>query len=209
MRKLRNTFFKGLAAVLPLALTIYLVYWLGTATESFLGRGLQAVLPDHWYRPGYGLLVGFIVVLVAGMAVNAYIVRSSIRLGETLLARIPLVKTIFGALKDLTRFFPADGQRRDLQRVVIWRVGQARAIGFVTAEQVHPRLFGSSHPALLAVYFPLSYQIGGFTLFLPAAELEQSDLNVEEALRLVLIGGITSERAGEKAGDQPAAHSRG
>jgi uncharacterized membrane protein len=195
MRKLWNTFFKGLAAVLPVALTLYLVYWLGTTAESFLGRGLQAILPAHWYRPGFGLLVGFIVVLAVGMAVNAYVVRRSIRLGETLLARIPLVKTIFGALKDLTRFLPADGQRRDLQRVVIWRVGHARVIGFVTAEQVHPRLFGGEHPALLAVYFPLSYQIGGHTLFLPASELEPSDLKVEEALRLVLIGGITSERA--------------
>jgi uncharacterized membrane protein len=194
MRRLWNTFIKGLAAVLPVTLTIYLVYWLGTTAESFLGDGLRLILPEHLYRPGMGLIVGFIVVLIAGTLVNAYVVRRAIRLGEKLLARVPLVKTIFGALKDLTRFLPANGERRDLQRVVLWKVGRARLVGFVTSEQVHPRLCGDCAGELVAVYFPLSYQIGGHTLFIPRDDLQTSDLKVEEALRLVLIGGITSEK---------------
>ena len=193
MWRLWNTFFKGLAAVLPVAVTLYVVYWLGTTAENFLGNGLRLVLPEHMYRPGMGLVVGFLVVLGAGMLVNAYIVRRAIRLGEKLLARIPLVKTIFGALKDLARFLPASGERRDLQRVVRWKFGTARLVGFVTSEQVHPRLGGADASDLVAVYFPLSYTIGGYTLFLPRDELEHSDLAVEEALRMVLIGGITSD----------------
>jgi uncharacterized membrane protein len=193
MRRLWNTFLKGLAAVLPVALTIYLVYWLGTTAEEFLGTGLQLVLPEHRYRPGMGLVVGFLVVLGVGLLVNAYVVRRAIRFGETLIARIPLVKTIFGALKDLTRFLPANGQRRDLQRVVLWKIGRARLVGFVTSEHVHPKLCGECAGQLVAVYFPLSYQLGGHTLFLPPDELETSELTVEEALRMVLIGGITSD----------------
>jgi uncharacterized membrane protein len=193
MRRLWNTFFKGLAAVLPVAMTLYLVYWLGTTAENFLGDGLRLILPDHMYRPGMGLVVGFLVVLGAGTLVNAYIVRRAIRLGEKLLARIPLVKTIFGALKDLARFLPASGERRDLQRVVLWKIGRGRLVGFVTSEVVHPRLGGAAASEMVAVYFPLSYQIGGHTLFLPRDELEHSDLAVEEALRMVLIGGITSD----------------
>jgi uncharacterized membrane protein len=193
MRRLWNTFLKGLAAVLPVTLTLYLVYWLGTTAEDFLGSGLRLVLPASMYRPGMGLIVGFLVVLFVGSLVNAYVVRRFIRLGEKLLARIPLVKTIFGALKDLTRFLPASGERRDLQRVVLWKIGRARLVGFVTAEHVHPRLCGECAGKLVAVYFPLSYQLGGHTLFLPPEELEPSELTVEEALRMVLIGGITSD----------------
>jgi uncharacterized membrane protein len=198
MRRLWNTFFKGLAAVLPVALTLYLVYWLGTTAENFLGDGLRLVLPDQMYRPGMGLVVGFLVVLGVGLLVNAYIVRRAIRWGEKLLTHIPLVKTIFGALKDLARFLPASGERRDLQRVVLWKIGRARMVGFVTSEQVHPRLCGECANELVAVYFPLSYQIGGHTLFLPRGELEPSDLAVEEALRMVLIGGITSDLSNAK-----------
>jgi uncharacterized membrane protein len=192
--RLWNTFLKGLAAVLPVTMTLYLVYWLGTTAEAFLGDGLRHILPADTYRPGMGLIVGFVVVLVVGTLVNAYVVRRAMRLGEKLLAHIPLVKTIFGALKDLTRFLPTSGERRDLQRVVLWKIGGARLVGFVTSEHVHPRLCGESASELVAVYFPLSYQLGGHTLFIRRDELQTSDLKVEEALRLVLIGGITSEK---------------
>src|SRR5689334_5713063 len=114
MGRIRSTFIKGLAAVLPVTLTLYLVYWLGVTAEDFLGRGLKIILPEGTYRPGMGLIVGFLVVLFIGSLINAYLVNRFIRLGEKLLARIPLVKTIFGALKDLTRFLPDSGERRDL-----------------------------------------------------------------------------------------------
>ena len=192
MRKLWNTFLKGLAAVLPVALTVYLVYWLGTTAEAFLGRGLQLILPSTWYRPGMGLVVGFLVVLAAGLLVNAYVVRRAIRFGEKLLARIPLVKTIFGALKDFTRFLPASGERRDLQRVVLYKWNDAQLIGFVTAEQVHPKLSDPNSSDMIAVYFPMSYQIGGYTLYLPRSSLHPVDLSVEEGMRLVLLGGVNS-----------------
>ena len=203
MRKLWHTFLKGLAAMLPISLTIYLVYWLGSSAEAFLGDGLRLIMPTHWYRPGMGIAVGFVVVVVAGSAVNAYIVRSAMHWGESLLTRIPVVKSIFGALKDFTRFLPASGERRDLQRVVLWRIGNVRLVGFVTSEQVHPKLCKDASQ-LVAVYFPLSYQLGGYTLFLAQSELETSDLSVEQALRMVLIGGITSDRPDrDQASAQP------
>jgi len=135
-------------------------------------------------------------VLLVGVLVNAYVVRSLLRQGEALLARIPIVKTIFGALKDITAFLPAGGKARDLKRVVVWRMGSARLIGFVTEEQTHPRLFGTDAPELVAVYFPMSYQIGGYTLYLHKEDLYETDLSVEEAMRLVLIGGVSSQANG-------------
>lgn len=193
MRRLWNTFLKGLVAVLPVTLTVYLVFWLGRTAESILGGPLQALLPARHYWPGLGLLAGFVLVLAVGAAVNAYVVRYLFRLGESLLERIPIVKTIFGAFKDITRFLPAGGKARDLKRVVLWRLGTAQLIGFVTEEQVSTRLFGARAGSLVAVYFPMSYQIGGYTLYLPVEELSETDLSVEEAMRMVLIGGITSQ----------------
>jgi uncharacterized membrane protein len=192
MRRLWNTFLKGLVAVLPVALTLYLVYWLGSTAEAILGGPLRALLPADRYWPGLGLIVGFLLVLLAGVMVNAYVVRRFLRLGESLLARIPIVKTIFGALKDVTRFLPANGKSRDLKRVVVWSLGSAQLMGFVTEEQVSPRLFGTAAVDLVAVYFPMSYQIGGYTLYLHKDELRETDLSVEEAMRLALIGGVSA-----------------
>ena len=195
MRRLWNTFLKGLAAVLPVVLTLYLVWWLGTKAEDILGGWLRAVLPARFYWPGLGLLVSFLLVLLAGLIVDAYIVRRMFRFGEALLARIPIVKSIFGALKDLARFLPAGDKRRDLKRVVLWRFGNAHLIGFVTEEHVNPKMFDAPAGDIVAVYFPMSYQIGGYTLYLPKHELEETRLGVEEAMRLVLIGGVTASAA--------------
>jgi uncharacterized membrane protein len=192
MRRLWNTFLKGLAAVLPLVLTLYLVGWLGTKAEDILGGWLRALLPARLYWPGMGLLVSFLLVLLAGFIVDAYIVRRMFRFGEDLLARIPIVKSIFGAMKDLARFLPAGNKRRDLKRVVLWRFGSAQLIGFVTEENINPRVFATPSADIVAVYFPMSYQIGGYTLYLPKHELEETRLTVEEAMRLVLIGGVSA-----------------
>ncbi|HEY5754231.1 MAG TPA: DUF502 domain-containing protein [Steroidobacter sp.] len=195
MRRLWNTFLKGLAAVLPLALTVYVVFWLASAAESVLGGPLRALLPADRYWPGLGLLAAFVLILIVGLIVDAYIVRRLFRYGESILARIPIVKTIFGAFKDFSRFLPAGGKARDLKRVVLWRFGAAQLIGFVTEEQLNPKLFGENSEDLVAVYFPMSYQIGGYTLYLHKDELRETELTVEEGMRLVLIGGVTSQQA--------------
>ena len=195
MRRLRNTFLKGLAALLPVALTTFFVYWLAKTAESIASGPLRAVLPSDRYWPGLGLIVACLLVFLVGLLVDAYVVQRFFRFGESLLARIPIVKTVFGALKDFTRFLPAGGKSRDLKRVVLWRVNTAQVIGFVTEEEVSARVFGSAAADLVAVYFPMSYQIGGYTLYLPKAELQETALSVEEGMRLVLIGGITSHAA--------------
>jgi uncharacterized membrane protein len=195
MRRLSNTFIKGLAAVLPVALTLYLVVWLGKTAESILGSSLRVLLPPTVYFPGLGIVAGCIVVLLVGVIFDAYVVQRLFRFGESLLARIPIVKTIFGAFKDFTRFLPASGKARDLRRVVIWRVNGARLVGFVTEEHIHPKLLEAGQTDIFAVYFPMSYQIGGYTLYLPKSELEETTLTVEEAMRMALIGGVTTQQA--------------
>jgi uncharacterized membrane protein len=197
MRRIWNIFLKGLAAILPVALTVYVVFWLGKTAESILSGPLRFILPSGRYWPGLGLLVAFLFILLIGVLVEAYIVRRIFRYGESLFARIPIVKTIFGALKDFTRFLPAGGKARDLKRVVMYRLGSAHAIGFVTEEQVSRRLLGDLSDDVVAVYFPMSYQIGGYTLYLPKSELLETDLSVEEAMRMILIGGVTSHGATE------------
>ena len=184
--------------MLPVALTLYVVFWLARTAESVLGAPLRALLPEGRYWPGFGLIVAFLLVLFVGVLVDAYIVRRVFRFGESLLARIPVVKTIFGAFKDFSRFLPSGGKARDLKRVVLWRMGSAQLIGFVTEEQISPKLFKNGSEASddwVAVYFPMSYQIGGYTLYLHKDELRETELTVEEGMRLVLIGGVTSQQA--------------
>ena len=189
MRKIWNTMLKGLVALLPIGLTVYLVYWLAVATEKLFSRVLRLVIPDSIYWPGLGLITGLVVLYLAGLAVNAYVVRRALRLSDELFARIPVVKTIYVAIRDFMTFFPSAGKGSDLKRVVLVPFGPGKAIGFVTAES-SAALGVAEGEDLVAVYLPMSYMIGGYTVFLPRDVIEPTAMSVEAGMRLALMGGV-------------------
>jgi uncharacterized membrane protein len=189
MTSLGRILLKGLLAILPIGLTIYLVYWLGVTTEGLLSGPLKLLLPAQFYRPGMGLVAGFLLLLVVGLLVNAYVVRRSLQFGEQLLLRVPVVKTVYSALRDLTSLVGPASRKRELERVVMVRFGPGRVIGFVTQENASVR-GAAGGEGMVAVYLPMSYQIGGYTVYLPRDQIEATDLTVEEAMRIVLTGGL-------------------
>jgi uncharacterized membrane protein len=193
MRKIWNTMLKGLVALLPIGLTVYLVYWLALTAERLFSGMLRLVVPDSVYRPGLGLVAGLLVLYLAGLAVNAYVVRRLLRLSDELFARIPVVKTLYVAIRDFMRFFPSSGQGGDLKRVVLVPFGPGKIIGFVTAESSHGLGLEQSADAV-AVYLPMSYMVGGYTVFLPRELLEPTALSVEAGMRIALMGGVQGAR---------------
>jgi len=89
------------------------------------------------------------------------------------------------------------GEKRDLQRVVLARFADVRAIGFVTREDVPSVLHAHGGHDWVTVYFPMSYAFGGYTLYLPRDRIEPLDISVEDAMRLAITAGLTA--AGSRA----------
>jgi uncharacterized membrane protein len=194
MKMLRNALLKGVVAVLPIGLTLYFVYWLAVTLERLLGSIFKAMLPDNLYHPGMGLLFGVILLIAAGIAVNAWVVHVLLSLSGQLLERIPLVKSVYSAVRDFVDFFAADRKDSESQRVVMVSYGDMRLIGFLTREQV-PELQSIGEQDRIAVYVPMSYQIGGFTLFVPRDSVQPIDINAEDAMRLVLTAGLGKQQS--------------
>lgn len=192
MKTIGRLVLKGLFTILPIVLTVYFIYWLGVTTEELLSDPLKIWLPSEIYRPGMGLIAGFLVLIVIGLLVNAYVVRRVFGFGESLILRIPVVKTVYAAVRDLTSLVKVGDSGGDLQRVVLVNVGPGKTIGFVTQENATLPGLVSAEP-LVAVYLPMSYQIGGYTLYLPRDCIEPIDLSVEAAMRIVLTGGLQSK----------------
>jgi len=188
MKALGGILLKGLVTILPIGLTIYFVYWLGITTESLLSKPIKALVGDA-YWPGMGLVTGFIMLFVVGLAVNAFLVRRVLGLGEELLLRVPVVKTVYSAIRDMTRLVNTDKKKGDLDRVVTVDVGLGKLIGFVTQEHANTLGIGGGDD-MVAVYLPMSYQIGGYTIYLPRSRVVETDLTVEQAMRIVLTGGV-------------------
>jgi len=195
LKKLRNALVRGLIVVLPIAATLWLLWWLGTSTEALLHGLIVLVIPERYYQPGMGIAAAVVLLLAAGILVNAFIVRRMLEAWEGLMERIPIVKSIYGAMRDFVQMLPAGGARRDLGRVVLARFGEAAAIGFVTRDDAGELGLGAGCEGAVAVYFPMSYQIGGYTLLLPRARVEPLDIPVESAMRLVLTGGMSGPHA--------------
>src|SRR5688572_6605095 len=189
MKKLGSILLKGLVTILPIGLTVYFVYWLGVTTEGLLSKPIRFALGESNYYPGMGLVTGFILLFLVGLAVNQFVVRRLLGLGEDLLLRVPVVKTVYSAIRDMTRLVNTDKKRGDLDRVVTVDVGLGRLIGFVTQEHANTLGIGGGDD-LVAVYLPMSYQIGGYTVYLPRSKVTETDLTVEQAMRIVLTGGV-------------------
>ena len=188
MQKIGSILLKGLVTILPIGLTIYFVYWLGVTTENLLSTPLKwAVGQNYW--PGMGLVTGFLLLFLVGLAVNAFIVRRVLGLGEELLLRVPVVKTVYSAIRDMTRLVNTEKKKGDLDRVVTVDFGFGKLIGFVTQEHANTLGIGGGED-LVAVYLPMSYQIGGYTIYLSRSRLTETDLTVEQAMRIVLTGGV-------------------
>ena len=200
MKRLTTILMKGLAAVLPIGLTLYAVWWLARTAEGLMRGAITLIVPPEQYRPGMGILAGLLLLFIVGSVVNAYIVRRAIAVWEEFLGRIPLVKTVYSAVRDVTRLLPSGEGRRDLQRVVVWRVGEARFLGFVTRDDLPELEKQAGGIDLVAVYFPLSYMLGGVTVYLPKTAVEHIDMPVEAAMRLALTGGMATTAVGNGAG---------
>ncbi len=188
MKKINRLFFKGLFATLPIAVTLAVLYWLGSLAESILGGLLKWLLPDAWYWPGMGLIAGFVFILGIGILLNAYVFRKLVKLAETQLEKIPLVKTVYNSVRDVAKFVSNANKDDDLQKAVIVTLDDdIRAIGFITRESI---TLGVTEN-LIAVYLPMSYQIGGFTLMLPESRIEELDMSTQDAMRMVLTAAMT------------------
>jgi uncharacterized membrane protein len=195
MRKIFTLTMSGLVTVLPLALTVYVIWWLVNTVEGWLRRaliGLQIVKPEH-YWPGLGLITGFFLLLAVGSLVNAYAGRIFLKYWDDFLGRIPFVKTLYGGFRDVVSLLPSgSGEKRDLQRVVLARFADVHAIGFVTREDLPLALETLGGQDWVTVYFPMSYAFGGYTLYLPRDRIQPLDISVEDAMRLAITAGLTA-----------------
>jgi uncharacterized membrane protein len=192
MKTLTNVLMKGLAAVLPIGLTIYFVWWLATTAESLMHRLITLFLPEQFYYPGMGIGAGLLLLFAIGTAVNAYVVRRTIGFWEEQLQRIPVVKTVYSAVRDIARLLPAGGKKRDLQSVVVYQMGEVRLLGFVTRDDLPELEAQAGGVDLVAVYFPMSYMIGGYTIYVPKSSIQPLDMPVEAAMRMALTGGMAT-----------------
>jgi uncharacterized membrane protein len=196
-KSIGTTLITGLITVLPIVLTLYLLYWLGITSEQVMGGALQWALPKVVYFPGLGTIAGLILVFLIGLLMKAVLIRQLFTFSESLLYRLPIIKSIYRAIRDLFDFFSP--KKEHFGRVVIVTVNNMEMVGFITQEDPERLPESLRNPDSVLVYLPMSYMIGGFTLLIPKKDIKPCQMNMDEAMRFVLTAGITGQgNAGAK-----------
>ncbi|HQU16962.1 MAG: hypothetical protein B7Z66_12425 [Chromatiales bacterium 21-64-14] len=204
MKAISRTFLSGLVATIPIVITIYILYWLGSSAEAMLGRMIRLVLPAGVYRPGMGVAMGLVLIFLVGVFLQAWIFRRIFAWGEALLGKVPLVKTLYGSVRDLMGFFSGSSSGRFNQVVAVTLPNSPlRMLGLITRENVGQAVPGLAAEDAVAVYFPMSYQIGGYTAFVPRSAVEPLAMSINAAMRFAVTAGMSAATDASAAGGAP------
>ena len=188
MRFLVKLFFRGLAAILPLALTGYLVGSAVVAGEALLRSLVLLFLPAEHYRAGMGFVLSVALLMVIGLLMYSFVVRRIYLFATALFERIPVVKSVYGMLADVVRLFASAEERPFRKVVLVTRAEGINQLGFVTRDDFSDlQEIGSGQ---VAVFLPMSYQLGGFTVIVPRDRVREIAMSVEDALRFCVTAGV-------------------
>jgi uncharacterized membrane protein len=186
MTRLYSYFFRGLITFLPVGLTVYVLYLFVTWIEGLTMRMLRPITGE-FYLPGLGILVGGALILVLGFLVSQPFMTRLLGWVELPFTNLPLVKSIYSSLKSFADYFAP--HERDAQQVVLLKnpASDFSIMGLVTRQNLKDLPLDAATQEHVAVYLPMGYMIGGYTVFVPRQWVQVVDMSVEEAMRSSLI----------------------
>jgi len=204
--RLRRYLFTGILVTAPIAITIYLTYIFLTFVDSkvvrFLPREWYEALYGHTFIPGLGLLIVITVFILIGWFATNFLGRLFIRIAEYIVDRMPVVRTLYGAIKQIFETIMAS-QSSAFREVVMMEYPRKGvwSIGFVTGIS-SGEVQEKTTEETVNVFLPTTPNpTSGFLLFVPKKELKYMDMSVEEGVKLVVSAGIITpehERALKK-----------
>lgn len=192
--RLTQYFLRGLLTFLPLALTIYALYLFVVWTESLAIRMIRPFIGD-FYLPGLGIVIVAGLIFGLGILVSQPVFARLLSWVELPFTNLPVVKSIYSSLKNFADYF-APHEKDQQQQVVLLRMpdSELSIVGLVTRQSFKdlPGALGALDQ--VAVYLPMGYMIGGYTVFVPREWTTPIDMSVEEAMRSSLIAWMASQR---------------
>lgn len=179
MKRLSRYFLEGLLVLVPLVVTIYVIYAVFTKI-------------DHIFRfkvPGMGVVATLLVITLVGFVASNFLTRRLVNLVDSLFARLPLIKMIYNAIKDLVNAFVGD--KKSFSKPVLVSLGlDIKVLGFVTGES----LAGLGIADSVAVYLPQSYNFAGNLLVVPKDKVIPLAADPGEVMSLIVSGGVSARQ---------------
>lgn len=193
MKRLRQHFLTGLLSITPLAVTGWIAWRLYLLVDGAL-RPLLERYPPLQALPGFlltamGVALSILLIVLMGLVSRNLIGVAFFSLVERIFNRIPIVKGIFTAVKQIAEVILSD-QRQAFQKVVLFEYPRPGtwALGFLTRED--------PEASLLHIFLPTTPNpTSGYLLLLPRDDVQELEMTVEEGIRLIISGGAVATEA--------------
>jgi len=188
----KKIFITGLAAIVPIVITVYVIIGLFTFADTILGRFFNKILQSYtgYKIPGIGIIITILIVFIVGVLIRLSRDRL-FRLLEKIFFNLPLVNKIYFPIKRVVNFlfFPPKKTFKNAVLVEYPRKG-IYSIGFVTNEGFS-EFNKKTGKKLYNVFIPSSPSpLTGFTIIVSEEDLIFLDMEMEEAIKLVVSGGL-------------------
>ena len=195
--RLRNYFLAGILVTAPIGITVYLVWQF----VSFVDSRVTPLIPPRYNPqpylpfevPGFGLLVALVGLILVGALTANFAGRLVLRVSDRIIVRMPVVRGIYVAVKQLTETLVTEKSKafREVVLVEYPRRG-IWAIGFITGV-TEGEVQELTEDPVVNVFLPTTPNpTSGFLLFVPRRELVVLSMSVEEGIKMVISGGIVA-----------------
>jgi uncharacterized membrane protein len=197
MRKFFNYvwryFITGLLVILPLFLSLYILFILFRFADGILGRFVNIYLKKKFgfYIPGLGLILSLVIITIFGFLSTHFLGRYIYNLLDRIFKNFPLIRHIYPSIKNIFEFlFSKESLSFKKAVLVRYPTKESWTIGFVTNEGFKESI-EKTRKDLLNVFVPLSPNpISGFLIFAPREDVIFLDISIEEAMKLIISGGM-------------------
>lgn len=196
-RHLRGYFFAGVLITAPIGITFYVTWlmirWVDSTVTPLLPQEYNPETYLHIGIPGLGLIIVFVVLTFIGWATAGLVGRLWVRISERLLTRMPVVRSIYGAVKQIIETI-LQQQSNAFREVVLFEYPRrgSWALGFITG-QTRGEVQNLTEDEVVNVFLPTTPNpTSGYLLFVPRNELVILDMTVEEGIKMIISGGIVT-----------------
>ena len=191
---LRTNFLTGLVVVAPIVITIYLTWTIITFVDAQVVPLVPEALRIEIGLPGFGVVIFLVFTTAVGYFTKNLFGRQLIRIGESWVDRMPIVRSIYNALKQIVETILSQSSSSfqhacivEYPRKGIW------AIAFVSTETKGEIMEKVGGNGMMSVFLPTTPNpTSGFLLFVPREDVVLLDMNVEEAAKLVISAGLVT-----------------
>lgn len=195
MARIRNYFFAGLLVAVPIGVTFFVLkFFIGLADKALglIPQNFQESYP-FFKIPGLGILITLALVITVGFLAHNFIGKRIVRLGENIIEKIPLVRSVYSASKQLleTIFTNTNNQFERVVMVEYPRKG-ILSIGFATgrADGYSEKIFPEPH---MSIFVPTTPNpTSGWYVLVPEKDVIPINLSVEEAFKIIISAGIVA-----------------